>query len=490
MQSQRNKVMNMSLGSVSLFYPGGRPSGLPEDIVQQLVDVKRKQIVDPLTRSLDAAKLERDVYSQLNSQLVALKQAADRLNESEVFRKQSVASSDLGAVSASVDRNATEGSYRVEVQSLARSHNHVLGVDDGDPDSGVTLGLDDPDDAGLIKADMKISFSHKGKEFNYFTDGETTLSSLAGKISNDDNGVTANVVNIGTGEDPRYVLTIKSSSTGAGENLITDDDGVPGLSITDALDQGRELFTVGAAGQEVAQSGENALFSVDGVQFERGDNQVTDVVNGLSLELHQAGSSVNINVAFELNSAVRAVSSLVNAYNQTNEFMSKSMEYKAPLARSMVARSADSLLSRLIYEPISGTLEEPYQYLHQVGLELDRDGKLIFDEEKFLEEFEINPRAVEKLFVGEHGLAGKIENSLRQGFTDKDEGTIASQMRIIGSRMDRIEQRIERQEERVEKYEIYTAKKFSQLEMAITKYKSMQEQLENWMDLDYRKKRR
>ena len=480
----------MELGSVSGFYPGGRPSGLPDNIVEQLVNAKRMQEVDPLQRDLQNVKYQKDVYKKLDSTLVEMAKSASKLNDSQAFQAKTASSSDSGVVAANADNSASEGTSSVDVTQVAQAHNHVVGTDgDGTADSTVSGGIDDPNDSSLIKADMEVSFHHQGSEYSYSTDSETTLASLADTIDADANGVSASVSNMGTTDNPEYVLSLKSESTGAGDNRITKDDSdTPeiGVEITD--NGGGTLFTAGTADQEETVTGQNADFSVDGVSYERQSNEVSDVIDGVTLDLKETGSA-DVSVSQDVQSVADQVQSFVDSFNKTNGFIDKQSEYDkeedkaGPLNGSSVARSAESTMTRTLMEPIKGTSDEPYQYLSQVGFEFQRDGSLSFDSSEFKSAMQDNPQAVEKLFVGEDGAAGKMENALKNGFTDNIDGAVTTKIDTIDNRIDRLNDRIDREEQSLQDYRGRTVERFSNMEKAIMKYQGIQNQLGNWLDL-------
>ena len=476
----------MSLGSVSGFYPGGRPSGLPENIIEQLVNAKKKEQLDPLQNELQGVQQKKDVYSKLDSTLVKMVQAAEDLNDANSFQVHSASSSDTDVVTANAVSDTAEGSYSVDVSQLAQAHNHVIGTNgDDNPDSTVSGGISDPDDSSLINADMQFSFHHRGNEYSYSTDSDTTLSSLAQKISDESNDVSANVSNMGTDDNPQYVMTLKSITTGAGENRITKDSGDPGVDITGS----NTLFSTGDADQEETQVGQNAKFSVDGVSYERTNNTVTNVIDGVTFSLQGQGTGVDVTVSQDVESVTKKVQSFVDTYNQTSGFIESNSNYNqdenqaGPLMGSSVARSAESQMSRTLMEPISGTTGEPYQYLNQVGFEFQRDGSVDFDATKFKSAIQDNPQAVQNLFVGDTGAAGKMENVLKSGFTNSTDGAVTNRIDSIENQIDRLNDRIEREEQDILNYRDRQVDKFSAMEQAISKYQNIESQLSNWLDL-------
>jgi len=475
----------MSLGSVSGVFPGGRPSGLPDNIVEQLVNAKRMERLEPLQNDLDSTQQKMDTYSKLDDQLVSMVQSAETLNDSQAFQAKSMTSSNQDVVSASVDSSAQEGTYNVSVDQLAQAHNQLIGLDLDESDSTLDKGISDPNDSSLINAGVDISFHHQGSQYTYSTDTDTTLSSLADKISADSNAVSANVSNMGTVDSPEYVMSLKSEATGAEDQVITKDGTNTGVQISGT----ETLFTDGAAEQQEAQSGMNAIFSVDGVDYERTSNQVSDVIQGSTLNLQGQGTDVDLTVDKDLSSVTETVQSFVDTFNETNSYINEQSSYNqeedeaGPLMGSSVARSAESRMSRILMEPVSGTSGEPYQYLSQVGIELQRDGSAQFDAEKFKSAMEENPQAVEKLFVGDSGVAGKMENTLKEGFTDYIDGAVTNKMDTIDNRIDRINDQIDQEKQDLQNYRERTAQKFSNMEEAIMKYQSIENQMGNWLDL-------
>ena len=96
---------------------------------------------------------------------------------------------------------------------------------------------------------------------------------------------------------------------------------------------------------------------------------------------------------------------------------------------------------------------------------------------------EENPQAVETLFVGENGAAGKMESALKEGFTDSIDGAVTNKIESIDNRIDRINEQITQEEQDLQNYRERQVQKFSNMEEAIMKYQSIESQLGNWLDL-------
>lgn len=479
----------MDLGRISGYFPGGRPSGLPDDIVERLVQAKQQEELQPIQKDINQAKQSKDVYSKLDSTAVNLVQAVEGLTDADAFQTRKATSSNTDAVSVSANDTAAEGTYSVHVTHTARAHNLLVGVDDGSMDNDVSAGVSDPNDAATINDGIEVSFFHQGTEHTYTTDSETTLSSLADAINDDDNGVSASITNINTVDNPQYVLSLKSQATGDGENQITTDSGgtTPGISTNDP-DGSQTLFTGGTVEQETTQFGRDAEFSVDGVTYDRSSNEVDDVIQGVTLTLKSGGSDAEVTVDLDTSAITKKVQSFVDAYNKTGSFIDNQSSYNketdqaGPLLGSSVARGLEMRMESTLMEPVTGTSDSAYQYLSQVGLEMQRDGSLAFDSGKFKDALETDRAAVEKLFAGENGAATKLENGLK-GYTDSIDGIITSQIESIDNRIERLQDDYSEEQQDLKDYRFRMTQKFSEMEQAIMGYKSMEGPIANMMDM-------
>jgi flagellar hook-associated protein 2 len=476
----------MAIGSVYNAYPNGRPSGLPVDIVDQLVDARRQQVVDPVESKIEAAEAKKDTYSSLNTSLRNLYTAADSLDSILSFNDYAVGSSDEDALSGSASISASPNSYDVDISQTAKAHHLLVGSDDAE--AGVNLGAADPEDAAFIKDGTTLSFYHQGTEFTYTTDEETTLSSLAESISEEDNGVTAQALNVGSEDAPQYVLSIKSEATGSGSNQVSQDQEgtTTGVTLSDALfldDGGLDLTTE----QEDARAGQDAQFSVDGVDFVRSSNEVDDVLTGVTLKLGDSGTDLLLNVSLNTEGITEKVQAMVNAYNEFKAFMDENAAYNpqtgqaGPLLGDSLARSAQSNLRSIFGSPVSGSGDSSYQYLSQVGIEVQRDGTLEFDTEAFAAALNSDQESVEHLFYGKESVAGKLSSYLRD-FTSPLVGTVPSAINSAENKIDNLNDELDDAEQDIERYEERMIDKYTQLENWVMQYQSFGDQISSLID--------
>lgn len=475
----------MDLGSVSGFWMNGRPSGLPENIEDQLAEAKRKQLVEPLESEKESVAAKKEAYTTLNTAISNLAQMADGLNSEQLFDVRSATSSNEAAATVKADSGAGVGTSSLEVKNTATKHAMIVGVDDGVADNGETLGISDPDDAALVNDGIDISFSHEGESYSYTTNEDTTLNGIAQVINAEENGVSAAVSNIGSEDAPEYVMIMKSESTGAGENRITNSAGESGVDISGNLfldADGNELVNE----VDQAQPGLDAEFTLDGVSFTRSSNTVDDVAEGLTLTLNGAGAS-SIDVSRDYSGAGESISGFVQAFNQAKEYLGESTNYDeeeesaGQLLGSNIANSLERKMNNLVISKVEGADSQSFQYLSEVGVQFERNGTLSLDEEALQSALSEDGDGVKALFAGEDGVAQNLVDSLKD-YTRSGDGAITYKLESLDRKSDTLDDQIEDAEDDVQNYLGRLVSKYSAMEESIQAYKSVQQQLDSYAD--------
>ncbi len=456
----------MDLGSVSGVWMNGRPSGLPEDIDDQLAEARYKKRVTPLEEDKSEKQELKESYTKLDETLVSFMQQAENMSSTDTFTNRLASSSNEAVATVEADKDSSTGVSSLVVNSLATAHNMLVGIEESD-------GILDADDEALISDDAELSFEHLGETFSYQTSENTSLRDLAQAIDEDDNGVQATVTQQGPTDDPGYVLQLKSEETGAGEKEITNI-------------QANGLYAGETTQTSQAQAGSNASFTLDGVDFTWASNTVDGLVDGMKFELHAAGSS-QISVQEDLESIATGIQQFVDSYNSTQDFIQESTKYDAEddtagrLNGDFMVRNLDTRMSRTIIEPVSGSGDNTFQYLSEIGISFNREGKLELDGEKMQQALTTDAAGVEKLFAGEKGVAEKLTQTL-SGYTDDRDGILTYSMQSLDSKIERLDDRIQDEQQSVQRYLSNTVKQFTAMENAITKYQSVQDQLDSYIE--------
>jgi flagellar hook-associated protein 2 len=103
----------------------------------------------------------------------------------------------------------------------------------------------------------------------------------------------------------------------------------------------------------------------------------------------------------------------------------------------------------------------------EVGIEVDRAGKLVFDEAKFAEAYAADPGAVSDQFTATGGFATKFE-SLAKQISDSYEGTLTTSIKSRSSNISRLNNDIENWDTRLALRRTALERQFSGLEVALS----------------------
>ncbi len=195
-----------------------------------------------------------------------------------------------------------------------------------------------------------------------------------------------------------------------GRIRLTDDSGGASrlsmsLSVTHADGTNGTLGTVGtsvAGRSRQVQSGQDAILRVDGQEITRSSNSIVDGIAGVTLALQNAepGTSIDVLIERDVKASTDAVQKLADSYNAIRKFMDEQRVPNAPLyADGTVRRIVESFTEALRTEVSENAT---YSRSVNVGLLLDRNGLLTFNQESFKTALADKPGEIEKLF----GLTG------------------------------------------------------------------------------------
>lgn len=355
-------------------------------MLTQLVALERK----PLEQmKAEASKLQTKVssFGQIQSFVSRIQDAANKLKGTagtSVWAQSVAKSANESVVSAAGGSSAAAGSYAVSVTSLAMAQTIVSGPPF--PDASALVG------AGTLT--IEVGSWSAGQAAFTAKPGTTaatlevtaadTLQTLRDKINSLGAGVSASLVNDANGTR----LALRSSATGAANGFrigAADVDGNP----TDAAGLSRVAFDppAGTTGTLLSQAGANAVANVNGIAVDSASNELTGVIDGLTLRLRGASATpVDVDVSPDREAIAAAVKGLATAYSDLAKYIGEQTRYD-PTSKVGGPLQGDSavggVLSRLrgVLNNTSGATAA-FARLSDVGLELQRDGTLAVDSGK------------------------------------------------------------------------------------------------------------
>lgn len=432
----------------------GLASGLPPNLVDQVIEAERmpvKQMQEKKTKIEDKVKLVGDLETKINDIGKNLSSIMGR--KGFVDKKFNSGFPDI--ISGTLDPEVADpGEWSLEVIQLATKPSVSS---NGFPDKNeTTMG------AGYIRF---IDTEGEQREV-YIDEDSSTLEKVAEKINNSSSGVRATVVNDRSDKVDSFKLELSGLKTG--------DDNEIEFPVVYLLD-GKQDF------QFVENNkAKNAIYKLDGHEYESDSNMITDLLPGVTLDLKQAkpGQPIRLNVSENYDMISDKMKVFVDSYNAALGFIqgqSKLTDTKdgkprlGPLGGDGMLRTTESRLRSIIQTP--QYTDSDIQRVIELGIEFNKNGSLEFNQDKFKKILTSDPMRVVKFLRGnlvDVGFIPQMNRNLKM-LTDPGAGIVGSRKKNFQDRANQIDKSIERKEKHLEKREDQLRKQFSDMETAMSK---------------------
>jgi flagellar hook-associated protein 2 len=396
----------------------GIGSGLDvNSLVSQLMSAE-SQPLTLLQKKEATFQSQLSALGQVKSALSSFQSALGGLTDVSKFQAVKATPADSSVLSASAGSSASPGSYSIEVSQLAQAQKLVSA---GQASTTAAIGTGTLTfDFGTISGGSFDAAKGKytGAAFTSSGGGAKTVtidasnSSLSGirdAINKAGIGVTASIVNDGSATPNRLVLT--DTATGAVNSMKITVSGDAALSSLLSHDPAN------ASGQALQETvtAQNAVMKVDGLTVSKPSNHVSDVIEGVTLDLTKtnAGSPTTLSVARDTAAASSSVSAFVNAFNAVSKTLADSSSYNADTKAAAVlngdstVRNIQSRLRSMVSSSVAGS-SGAYSRLSDIGVTFQKDGTLAVDSGKLNKALGSNFNDVAKLF----GVAGNTSDVL------------------------------------------------------------------------------
>lgn len=438
---------------------GGLASGLPANLVDQLIEAERipiKTIENNKGKSANRLKLVQELEGKLN----AVTGTIGALASTKGFSDIKLNSGDPNVITGAVDPNASvNGNWNVEVMELAQKA------------AAITNGFPDKDKTQVGVGYFRFETPDGEKEI-YINGTNNTLEKVAETINKSGMGVKCSVLNDRSDADAPYKLMISGDGVG-GENSVS----YPTLYF---LDGDQDLYF------DQEKEAKNGKIKIDGFEFEIGDNKVPDVIPGVTLELRQAtpGRTVNISVKEDREVVAGKIKGFVDGVNgvlgfiQQQNALSKDSDTSSTLGGDSLLRSIENRFRSLVQNPQYGVGGD-INRLNQLGITFNRNGLLEYDEKKFNETLARNPNGVQRFLAGDGFSSGFIPNLKREIGTVLNTafGPLAVRKRALQDKITQMDEQIANKERQLTRKEEQLRNKFAKLEETMSRMKGQAGQL-------------
>lgn len=365
---------------------------LTSDLVDQLVQAEREPTENRLNRRTEQAEALLSAYGTLRSAVTELRLPMRQLSAPDNLKAFSANSSNEN-IAVSVDSaRASRGTYSVEVTSLAGAQ--ALASRDVFADRDVTS-----------VGQGTLSLNVGGRTTNITIDNSNdTLQGLANAINDSDAGVSAGVIDTGNG----FQLVLSADETGTDNAVSITVSGDSSGSDTDNQGLSRFAFNTGMdadSGLRETIAASDAVMEINGVEVTRSTNNFENVIDGLTFNITETGSSI-IKVQQDFGAVADRVQGFVDKFNALQSTIDSLAGFNAESGRGNLLtgdstiRTIQNQLRQVLTRVVPGLENSSVRSLADVGITTDFEtGGLQFDRAKFEEQLKSNPDDVTALFA-------------------------------------------------------------------------------------------
>ena len=291
-----------------------------------------------------------------------------------------------------------------------------------DPNNDMTMnGSDGTTDftASSFKQTINASGTDKVFQFRYGDNSPvnltvvtgSTLEDLKNLINASNAGVNASILNDGgTGSGSQH-LVLSGDDTGSDYSIVMNPDSGTTLDGTG----GTEDFSNASGVFQETQAASNAQIRLDGYPssgwIERSTNRISDLIEGLSINLSGTGSSV-VGVAVDTDAVVEKIQEFKDAFNKVRTAIKDATKYDTSTgeAGSLIGDASLQIIKSRLDNLVSNVApgfsdpDDVYTNIEQIGFSTDTlegsetEGLLKLDTSKLEGALKSNPDAVVRLF--------------------------------------------------------------------------------------------
>ncbi|MFZ5375171.1 MAG: flagellar filament capping protein FliD [Campylobacterota bacterium] len=375
---------------------------LTADVIEQLKAADESRLITPIDNKLDLQKQKETAFDLLNSLISSFKSSVSALSYDSLYGKRSVSVTG-GNLEVVAEAGAAPESFTLKTVQLAQKNIQQSGtfasatstVADGSGTMGITVN---------------------GTTYNVAYTASTTLEGLATAI-NDAAGtaVKASVLQTGASE---YRLVLSSQNTGSDQTIsVSDTPDTPGSGLVDAIYNDATL----TSGFTTVLNAQDAILEYNGISVTRSSNEVSDLINGVTLKLKSEGETANVNITQDQEAIVTEMKLFVESYNTLiSNLRDMTMSNQETGAQGVF--NGDNFIKSISREinNILISVSSDNKSLMNYGIDIDKSGTMSFNSTTFKSALASDPTGVNLFLAGGYDTAtGQTKTGLFSTLNDK-----------------------------------------------------------------------
>jgi flagellar hook-associated protein 2 len=381
------------MGTIGLSF-GSPTSGQGIDVastVSQMVS-QLQGAEKPYKDQLTSLQAQDTVISNLGSLLSTLSSDINALTDPVgVLSGKLGSSSDTNTLALlSATTTATAGSHTVSVTQLAQTSTEA---------SSAVAATD------TLTGSFSFHIGNGNSQTISVDPANNTIAGLAATINQAGLGISASVVTDSSGSR----LSLISQTSGAADQISIDSNSLSNTTTGNTLS-----LTAG-------QPGQDAVFTVDGIQTTSATNTVSGVISGVTMQLlGKSATPVQVEIDNDTSSVTNALSTLVKDYNAVISALSAQEGKDAsgnaePLYGSPIISQLQQMLSGALTTPSATSLTSP----SQIGLSLNANanGTLTLNTDQLNSVLNSNFSGVQALFQNTNSFGLNLAQAVNNAGT-------------------------------------------------------------------------
>jgi flagellar hook-associated protein 2 len=316
-------------------------------------------------------------------------------------------------------------------------------------------------------------------------DATDTLATVQQKINALGFGVSAAVINDGTGLAP-YRLSMTARNSGR-DGRVVIDGGTTSLQTRNLVEAQDAAVFLGSPD------------APDPLLVTAGTNQITGVIQGVTLELHGVSDApVSLGVTRSPDKLIEDLTAFTESFNELAGKLTEFTKFDVDTKERgvLLGESAVQTVETLSYAMFTGSVPTAgrFRVLADVGLKLVSEGKIEFDETKFRQAYAADPQAVEKLFSDSEsvtegtppkttikglGIGWLMETSFTR-LIDPVDGVITRENKTLDQKTQGFQDRIDNLDKLLAQKRTRLERQFADLESVLANLQSQQTALNSF----------
>ena len=471
---------NQQIGS-SILGTLGVGNGINiNSLVTELTNAEGQPVLSQISSQESTVSSQLSAFGSLQSALSTFQTAVTNLQTSSSLQADSATSSNTSILTVTPGSGAVSGTHTVEVDQLAAQQSSITTA--GFAANGVA-------DSTAVVGTGSLTFTTKaGSSFNLTVDSSNdTLQGLANAINNASGNtfVSASIINVDnvdstgtvTGTVAKLVLT--STNTGTANAFTvsgTDSDGNntdnAGLS---------QIFSSNLTNRTAAA---DSVIKVDGQQATNSSNSLSNVLQGITLNLQSAsvGTSVNVGVSLNTSAITTAVNNFVSAYNSLGSVIQGLDAYGGATNGALfgdptledIARQVRSLSTAVVSSTTSG-----YNSLAMIGVSVDQNGVMSLNSTQLNTALAADPQSVNNVFNSSSGVAVTLNNAIGNFITTG--GSLSAATTSLSNQLADLQKQQTDENTYLDSYKANLQQEFSAMQTIVSQYSSTGSFLTSWI---------